>query len=279
MPKKKKNEQEHIFAPTLKIAEAFDGTELDGAVVCYGGGASAYLVECGTDEVDSFEIRLVSVSDDTDVSIEALPFVNCPKEKRTAVLKLLNRINYEHRFVYLSMEEETGEVVARYDLLPGLEDEAFIKTVREAFDYVFWCVDYAYPLIMQKIEGRKKRKEEPEQDEAEFEMYFDMNKTTPEEAVDAFFAAEEAASKEEADDYVPYEEMEPGTKMPDGTYFLGVMDGKTTAEDVHRMAQIAVECQDKWYAEHGVEVDEDGEPIDPDWEAKLREREPDVVIF
>lgn len=110
----------------------------------------------------------------------------------------------------------------------------------------------------------------PEKNEHEFTNYYNLNEVSVEDVVKDI--GEEL-------DYVPYDQLKPGTKMPDGTYFLGIMDGNTTAEDVHNMAQLAIECQDKWYAEHGVEVDEDGEPVDPDWEAKLREREPDIVLF
>ena len=139
-----------MYKATRIIDEAFNEADIRHNIEQHGDSESVcagFAVEKGPLVV----IRFISRDDDNDVAVRILSLFNdIPKKERIKVLKAINKVNCEMRYVKFCLDDD-GDINVEIDVPVRCSDDCLGKVACELFYRTMQIVRDKYELIVRAL--------------------------------------------------------------------------------------------------------------------------------
>jgi hypothetical protein len=136
-----------IRPATMAIQKTFDEKNIKYRVNSVGDASmveAVFSLENGPNVI----VRFISRDDDNDVAVRVFDLIRVSEEQRDAVIKVLNQLNMEFRYLKFSMHD-SGSVHVENDLYLCVENVGEIAA--EIFVRYTQILKQAYPKLMRAL--------------------------------------------------------------------------------------------------------------------------------
>lgn len=176
-----------MYKATRIIDEAFNDEEIRHSIEQHGDSESVcagFAVEKGP----LVMIRFISRDDDNDVAVRILSLFNdIPENERVKVLKAINKMNCEMRYVKFCLDDG-GDINVEYDVPVRCSDDSLGKVACELFYRTMQIVRDKYEQIVRALFIEDEEKEDEDTSDmssfAEFLRHYQMESDDESEETD-----------------------------------------------------------------------------------------------
>ena len=137
-----------MFKATQAIYDELKGKEGLKVFVEENERSSEVYLNFSLERGGGYRIRFISNDDDNDVKVRVYALAKVPKNKMTKVLKLVNQLNSEYRFLKFVVDDDDDLNVCYDFFVDAQRPELTVEVVIMCYVHM---IDEVYPQIMSTI--------------------------------------------------------------------------------------------------------------------------------